>query len=63
MLTRIVKYAPRAWKAVTAGVAAGTGAYAGAVDGGVTVGEWIVVAAFGVAGAVTVWLAPNKPAV
>lgn len=62
MLTRVVTYAPRVWKAIVAGVGAGSGAYAGAVDGGVTAAEWIVVVAFGVAGGVAVWLAPNKPA-
>lgn len=61
MLTRVVAYAPRAWKAIVAGVGAGSAAYAGAADGGVTTDEWIVVAAGAVAAAVAVWLAPNKP--
>ena len=62
MLTRIVKYLPRMWKAVAGGVTAGSAAYAGAVDGGVTAPEWVIVAAYGLAGGLAVWLAKNKPA-
>jgi len=61
MLTTVLAYAPRAWKAIVAGAAGGSAAYAGAVDGGVTASEWIVVGAAAVAAAVAVWLAPNKP--
>lgn len=63
MLTRVIEYAPRAYKAIVAAVGAGSAAYAGAVDGGVTADEWVVVAAAAVAAGVAVWLAPNKPAV
>lgn len=62
MLSTLVAYAPRAWKAIVAGLTGGSAAYAGAVDGGVTAPEWIVVAAAAVAAGVAVWLAPNKPA-
>lgn len=62
MLTRVIEYAPRAYKAIVAAVGAGSAAYAGAADGGVTADEWIVVAAAAVAAGVAVWLAPNKPA-
>lgn len=63
MTRRLIAYAPRMWKAVTGGVASGSAAYAGAVDGGVTFPEWIVVAAAAVAGGVAVWLTPrNAPA-
>lgn len=60
MLTRVKEYAPRAYKAVVGGVTGGSAAYAGAVDGGVTPDEWIVVFAAGLAAAVAVWLTPNK---
>lgn len=62
MLTRFVTYAPRVLKALVAAVGGWSAAYAGAVDGGVTVDEWVVVAAAGVAVGVATWLAPNKPA-
>lgn len=62
MLSRLIKYAPRMWKAIAGGVTAGSGAYAGAVDGGVTAPEWITVVAAGLAGGLVVWLAPkNQP--
>jgi hypothetical protein len=60
MLTRVVTYLPKATKAIVAAAGAVSAAYAGALDGGVTADEWIVVAAAGVAAGVAVWLAPNK---
>lgn len=63
MLSNLIAYAPRVWKAIVAGVGAGSAAYAGAADGGVTTDEWIVVGGAAVAAGVAVWLAPNKPAV
>jgi hypothetical protein len=60
MLTRVVTYLPQAVKALVAAAGGWSAAYAGAVDGGVTADEWIVVAAAGVAAGVAVWLAPNK---
>lgn len=60
MLTRVVTYLPKATKAFVAAAGAWSAAYAGAVDGGVTPDEWVVVAAAGVSVAVAVWLAPNK---
>lgn len=60
MLTKVVTYLPRATKAFVAAAGAWSAAYAGAVDGGVTSDEWVVVAAAGVAAGVAVWLAPNK---
>jgi hypothetical protein len=59
-MSNVLEYLPRATKALVAGVGGWVAAYAGAVDGGVTADEWIVVAAAGVAAAVAVWLAPNK---
>ena len=61
-MTRLLTYLPRVIKALVAGVGGCTAAYAGAVDGGVSADEWIVVAAAGVAAGVAVWLAPNKTA-
>jgi hypothetical protein len=61
MFTRVIQYAPQAYKALVAAIGAGSAAYAGATDGGVTVDEWVVVAAAAVAAGVAVWLAPNKP--
>lgn len=60
MLTKAIAYLPRATKAVVAAAGGVSAAYAGAVDGGVTADEWIVVAAAGLAAGVAVWLAPNK---
>jgi hypothetical protein len=62
MLVKIVGYLPQAVKALVAVAAAGSAAYAGAVDGGVTADEWVVVVASALAAGVAVWLAPNKPA-
>lgn len=62
-MSRVIAYLPRASKALVAAIGGWTAAYAGAVDGGVTADEWVVVAAAGVAAGVAVWLAPNKPAV
>lgn len=61
-MSRVLTYLPRVLKALVAAVTAGSAAYAGAVDGGVTTDEWVVVAAGAVAAAVAVWLTPNKPA-
>jgi hypothetical protein len=63
MLVKIVGYLPQVVKALVAVAAAGSAAYAGAVDGGVSADEWVVVAVSAVAAGVAVWLAPNKPAV
>jgi hypothetical protein len=60
MLTRVVTYLPQATKALVAAAGGWSAAYAGAVDGGVTADEWIVVVAAGVAAGVAVWFAPNK---
>jgi hypothetical protein len=62
MLTRALHYAPRVAKALTAAAAGWSSAYAGAVDGGVTAEEWVVVVASGLAAAVAVWLTPNRRA-
>jgi len=59
-MTKVLEYLPRATKALVAALGGWTAGYAGAVDGGVTADEWIVVLAAGVAAAVAVWLAPNK---
>ena len=59
-MTRLLTYLPRITKALVAAAGGWTAAYAGAVDGGVTGDEWIVVVAAGVAAGVAVWLAPNK---
>jgi len=45
MLTQILTHLPRITKALVAGATAASAAYAGAVDGGVSADEWIVVAA------------------
>jgi hypothetical protein len=63
LLVKIVGYLPQVVKALVAVAAAGSAAYAGAVDGGVSADEWVVVAVSAVAAGVAVWLAPNKPAV
>ena len=60
MLTRVLTYLPRATKALVAAAGAVSAAYAGAIDGGVTADEWVVVVAAGLAAGVAVWLAPNK---
>jgi hypothetical protein len=62
MLTQILTYLPRVTKALVAAATGVSAAYAGAVDGGVSADEWVVIAAAGVAAGVAVWLAPNKPA-
>jgi hypothetical protein len=62
MLVKIVGYLPQAVKALVAAVGAASAAYAGAVDGGVSADEWVVVVAAALAAGVAVWLAPNKPA-
>jgi hypothetical protein len=63
MLTRALTYLPKAFKALVAAAGGWSAAYAGAVDGGVTGDEWIVVLAAGLATGVAVWLAPkNKTA-
>jgi hypothetical protein len=62
MLTQILTHLPRITKALVAGATAASAAYAGAVDGGVSADEWIVVAAAALAAGLAVWLAPNKPA-
>jgi hypothetical protein len=60
MLTRVITYLPRVLKALVAIAGGWSAAYAGAVDGGVTADEWVVVVAAGVAVGVATWLAPNK---
>jgi hypothetical protein len=60
MLSKLIGYLPRAAKAIVAGAGALSAAYAGAVDGGVSADEWVIVVAAGLAAAVAVWLAPNK---
>lgn len=60
MLSRLIVYVPQAWKAVAAAATAGSGAYAGAIDGGVTGPEWIVVIAVALAAGFAVWRVPNK---
>jgi hypothetical protein len=62
MLTQILTYLPRVTKALVAAATGASAAYAGAVDGGVSADEWVVVAAAALAAGVAVWLAPNKPA-
>jgi hypothetical protein len=62
MLTQILTHLPRVTKALVATATGMSAAYAGAVDGGVSADEWVVIAAAGVAAGVAVWLAPNKPA-
>jgi hypothetical protein len=62
MISTLIQYLPKIVKALTAVVTAGSAAYAGALDGGVTADEWVVVAAGAVAAGVAVWLAPNKAA-
>ncbi len=59
-MSKVISYLPQMYKAVMAAVAAGSAAYAGAVDGGVTAAEWIVVAAAALAAGVATWLTPNK---
>lgn len=61
-MNRVIAYLPRVMKALVAAVTAGSAAYAGAVDGGVSPEEWVVVVASGIASAVAVWLTPNQPA-
>lgn len=62
-MSRLLTYLPQIVKALVAAVGGVSAAYAGAVDGGVTADEWVVVVAAGVAAGVAVWLAPNKTAV
>lgn len=62
-MSRLIANLPRVAKALVAALGGVSAAYAGAVDGGVTADEWIVVAAAGVAAGVAVWLTPNKTAV
>jgi hypothetical protein len=59
-MSRLITYLPRVSKALVAALAGWSAAYAGAVDGGVSTDEWIVVAASGVAAGVAVWLAPRN---
>lgn len=60
-MSKVLTYLPRVTKALVAGAGGWAAAYAGAVDGGVTGDEWIVVLAAGIAAGVAVWLAPaNK---
>ena len=61
-MSRVLEYLPVMAKALVAGALALSGAYAGALDGGVTVEEWVVVLAAGVAAAVGTWWKKNKPA-
>ena len=61
-MSRVLEYLPRAAKALVAALGGVSAAYAGAVDGGVTADEWVVVVAAGVAAGVAVWLTPNKTA-
>jgi hypothetical protein len=60
MLTRVLEYLPQMVKALVAAASAVSAAYGGAVDGGVTGDEWIVVIAAGLAAGVAVWFAPNR---
>jgi predicted phage tail protein len=60
MFTRLVTYLPQIYKALAAAATAGSAAYAGAVDGGVSADEWIVVGAAAVAAGVAVWLTPKN---
>ena len=59
-MTRVLEYLPKATKALVAAAGGWSAAYAGAVDGGVSGDEWIVVVAAGLAAGVAVWFAPNK---
>ncbi len=59
-MTKVISYLPQMYKAIVAAVGAGSAAYAGAVDGGVTAAEWIVVAAAALAAGVATWLTPNR---
>lgn len=59
-MSQFLAYLPRVAKALVALLGGASAAYAGAVDGGVSADEWVVVAAAGVAAAVAVWLTPNK---
>lgn len=59
-MSKVIEYLPKMAKSITAGLAAGSGAYAGAVDGGVSPDEWIVIVAAALAGGLAAWLVPNK---
>jgi hypothetical protein len=61
-MSRLIAYLPQAFKAIVAAATAGSGSYAGAVDGGVTAEEWAVVVVAAVAAGFAVWRARNKPA-
>ena len=59
-MSRVLTYLPQMAKALVAGALALSGAYAGAVDGGVTAEEWAVVIVAGVFAAAGTYWKKNK---
>jgi len=59
MLDNIIKYAPRMWKAITAAVVAGSGAFGALQVDGMTWAEWGYLAGVVAAALYATWQVPN----
>ena len=61
-MSKLLGYIPRIWKAIAAGVGAGSASYAGQIDGGVTKEEWVAVIGAALITGLITWFAPYKAA-